>query len=156
VSYERRLLVFLSVASFFEGYDYLALAQLLPNVRAEFGLSRVEGASMVGVINLGTMVAYLLIRKADAVGRRRVLTWTIAGYTLASLVSGLATTAVTFALAQLVARVFLTAEWAVALVMAAEEFPAERRGSALGIIQASASLGSIACAELVPLLVRLP
>jgi MFS transporter, putative metabolite:H+ symporter len=156
VSYERRLLVFLSVASFFEGYDYLALAQLLPNVRAEFGLSRVEGASMVGVINLGTMIAYALIRKADAVGRRRVLTWTIAGYTLASLVSGLAPTALTFAAAQVVARVFLTAEWAVALVMAAEEFPAEKRGSALGIIQASASLGSIACAGLVPLLVKLP
>ena len=29
-SYQRRLLVFLSVATFFEGYDFFAITQLLP------------------------------------------------------------------------------------------------------------------------------
>ena len=37
--YHRRLFAFLSVASFFEGFDFMALGQLLPEVRAEMGLS---------------------------------------------------------------------------------------------------------------------
>jgi MFS transporter, putative metabolite:H+ symporter len=122
--YQRRLLIFLSVASFFEGYDFLALAQLLPNIRAHFGLSPTEGGALVMVVNAGTMIAYVLVRQADRWGRKRVLSITIAGYTLASFLSGLAPNAWLFALGQLVARVFLIGEWAVAMVVAAEEFPA--------------------------------
>lgn len=154
--YERRLLVFLSVASFFEGYDFLALAQLLPNIRAHYGLTPSEGGLLVTVVNAGTMVAYLLVRLADKFGRKTVLGITIAGYTVASLASGLAPNAWVFALFQLLARVFLIGEWAVAMVVAAEEFPAERRGSAMGIIQAASTLGAIACAGVVPLLLQLP
>jgi putative MFS transporter len=154
-SYNRRLLFFLSVASFFEGYDLIAMSQLLPNIRAHYGLSPTEGGLMVGVVNVGTMIAYVLVRKADRWGRKSVLSITILGYAIASFLSGLAPSAWTFALAQLLARIFLIGEWAIALVVAAEEFPAHRRGSAMGIIQASASLGSIACAALVPLLLKI-
>lgn len=37
-TWQRRLLVFLGVATFFEGYDMLALAQILPSLRAEMNL----------------------------------------------------------------------------------------------------------------------
>jgi len=155
-SYHRRLLFFLSVASFFEGYDFLALAQLLPNIREHFHLSEGEGGLLVTVVNAGTMIAYFLVRKADRWGRKKALSITIAGYTIASLLSGLAPTAWSFALGQLLARVFLIAEWAIAMVVAAEEFPAKRRASAMGIIQASSTLGAVACAGLVPILIKLP
>ncbi len=155
-SYHRRLLAFLSVAAFFEGYDFLALAQLLPNLREHYGLSPSQGGLLVSVVNSGTMIAYALVRLADRLGRARVMSITIAGYTVMSLISGFAPNALLFAAAQLLARIFLIGEWAVSLVMAAEEFPAERRGSALGIIQASSSLGAVACAGLVPLLVKSP
>ncbi len=154
--YRRKLLVFLSVASFFEGYDFFALAMLLPNIRADFGLSPKLGGAMLSLVNAGTTVAYLLVRKADKWGRKRVLSLTILGYTVMSLVSGLAPGPLLFAFAQLGARVFLIAEWAVAMVVAAEEFPAHQRGSAMGIIQASSSLGSIVCAGVVPMLLKLP
>ena len=65
-SYQRRLFVFLSVATFFEGYDFMALTQILPELRADFGLDRTAGGILLGVINVGTVIAYLLIRKADA------------------------------------------------------------------------------------------
>ncbi len=84
-SYQRRLIFFLSVATFFEGYDYFALAQILPTLRAEFNLSQSGAGWLVAVINFGTMIAAILVRRADAWGRRRVLTVTITGYTLASL-----------------------------------------------------------------------
>ncbi len=155
-AYHRRLLVFLSVASFFEGYDFFAFAQLLPNIRAHYGLTAAEGGALVAFVSAGTMIAYVLVRTADRWGRKRVLSLTILGYAVCSFLSGLAPNALTFGILQLLARVFLIGEWAVAMVVAAEEFPAERRGSAMGIIQGASTLGAIVCAGVVPLLLKLP
>lgn len=155
-SAQRRLVVFLSVATFFEGYDFLALAQLLPELRAEFGLDEAAGGLLVTVANLGTVVAFLVVRQADRLGRRAVLAATILGYTLCSLLSAAAPDAWTFGIAQFLARIFLIGEWVIAMVYAAEEFPADRRGFIIGIIQACTSLGAVACAALVPVLVTLP
>ena len=152
--YQRRLLVFLSVATFFEGYDFLALAQILPNLRDDMGLPIEWGGYIIGTINVGTILAFWIVRRADVWGRRRVLTVTIAGYTLFTFLSGFAPNVYVFVLAQLVARVFLLGEWAVSMMIAAEEFPAERRGFAIGIVQAFSSLGSIFCAGVVPLLLK--
>ncbi|WP_437511128.1 MFS transporter [Sorangium sp. So ce1099] len=154
--YQRRLFWFLSVASFFEGYDYLALTQILPNFGAQMGLAARHEGLLVGVINSGTMIAYLLVRKADEWGRRRVLTITIAGYTLFSVLTGFAPNVYVFAVCQLLARIFLIGEWAVSTVYAAEEYPSDRRGMVIGVIQAFSSLGSIVCAGVVPLLLSTP
>ncbi len=153
-SYQRRLVAFLSVATFFEGYDFFALAQILPSLRAEFELEPSEIGLLLTVVNVGTVLAAGLVRLADRWGRRTVLTITILGYTLCSLLTALTHDAVSFGLTQLAARIFLIGEWAVANVVAAEEFPAERRGFVLGVIQTSASLGGIACAALVPTLLH--
>lgn len=152
--YQRRLFVFLGVATFFEGYDFLALTQILPNLRAELSLSREAAGAMVAFINLGTVIAYVLVRYADRWGRRRVLSATIAGYTVATGLSGLAPNAYVFAALQLMARVFLIGEWATSLVYAAEEFPADRRGMVIGAINAFSSLGAVLCAGTVPLLLK--
>lgn len=154
--YQRRLLAFLSVATFFEGYDFFALTQILPNLRRDLGISPEQAGYLVSLINAGTVIAYLLVRRADRWGRRRVLTVTIAGYTVFTAVSGLAGSAIVFGLCQLSARIFLIAEWAVSQVIAAEEFPADRRGFVIGLVSAFASLGSVICAGVVPQLLKTP
>lgn len=154
--YQRRLFIFLGVASLFEGYDFFALTQILPNLRADMKLG-VQGAGLlVTFINLGTLIAYLLVRKADRWGRRRVLTVTIAGYAVFTGLSGLAPNVFAFGALQMLARVFLMAEWATSMVIAAEEFPASRRGTVIGIVSAMSSLGSIVCAGIVPVLLKTP
>lgn len=153
-SYQRKLLAFLSVATFFEGFDFFAMSQVLPLLRAEWSLGKDQAGLLVSSINVGTIAAYFLVRKADRWGRRRVLNLTIVGYMTMSLLSGLAPSPYFFAVAQAVARVFLIAEWAVALIYAAEEFPASRRGLVIGLVQANSSLGAIVCAGVVPLLSR--
>jgi len=155
-AYQRRLFVFLSVATFFEGFDYIALTQLLPSLRAQFGLDYGAGQWLVSFINLGAIASYALIRRADAVGRKPVLGLTIAGYTLFSLLSALAFDATSFGLAQLCARTCLLAEYAVSMVVVIEEFPKERRAFAIGVIQGINSLGAIVCAGVVPLLLKTP
>ena len=152
--YQKRLFVFLSVATFFEGYDFTALSQILPNLQAEMGLSEAAVGMLGSAISLGTIVAYVLVRLADRWGRRRVLTTTILGYALFTFVTGLSRTPYEFALFQFIARVFLIAEWALSMVIAAEEYPAERRGFMLGMIQACNSLGSITCVVIAPVLLN--
>ncbi|MCO4773114.1 MAG: MFS transporter [Deltaproteobacteria bacterium] len=153
--YQIKLFVFLSVATLFEGYDFFALAQVLDNIQVEFSLSKFEVTALTAFINAGTILAYLLVRKADRWGRKRVLTITILGYTLFTLLSGLSTTVWAFAITQFIARMFLIAEWATAMVYAAEEFPADRRGMVIGVLQAFSSLGAIVCAGVVPMLLKL-
>jgi len=151
-SYQRRLLAFLSVASFFEGYDFFALTQILPNLRADLHVGIAGGGLLVGFINVGTILAFILARKADRWGRKPVLTATIAGYTVFTFLSGLSPNVYVFAVLQMIARIFLIAEWATSMVIAAEEFPAKGRGTALGVVSAAAGFGAIVCAGVVPLL----
>ncbi len=152
--YQKRLFLFLSVATFFEGYDFLALTQILPNLRADLDLPPSASGYLIGFINFGTILAFWIVRKADVWGRKRVLTITIAGYTLCTFASGLAPNVWVFAVLQLVARIFLIGEWAISMVIAAEEFPAARRGMVMGVIQGCSSLGAIFCAGVVPLLLN--
>lgn len=155
-AYQIRLFVFLSVATFFEGYDFFALTQILPNLRADMGLGKAEAGTLIAFINLGPVLAYFLVRQADHLGRRRMLTYTIAGYTIFTFLTGFAPNAILFAGCQIAARTFLVAEWAISTVYAAEEFPAERRGMVIGVISACSSLGGIVCAGVVPLILHLP
>jgi len=151
--YHRRLFVFLSVASFFEGFDYYALAQLLPELRAAFALSVPQGTQLASFINIGMVLSFFLARQGDRFGRRRLLSWTITGYMICTALSALAPTVAVFAVCQLLARLFQSAEVATVMVFAAEEFPADRRGFVLGVIQGVSSLGAIVCAGVTPLLI---
>jgi len=152
--YQRRLFIFLSVATFFEGYDFIALSQILPNLRTDFGLSESDGGMLGSVISLGTMVSYILVRKADRWGRRRTLIFTIAGYSTFTFLSAMSQGPYDFTAYQFTARVFLIAQWAVGMIYAAEEYPAGRRGFVIGVIQASNSLGVVTCAAVVPYLLQ--
>ena len=42
-AYQKRLFAFLSVATFFEGYDFFAISQLLPSIRETYGLDARHG-----------------------------------------------------------------------------------------------------------------
>jgi putative MFS transporter len=153
-SYQKWLFFFLSVATFFEGYDLFALAQILPNLRADMDLTPAHAGILVAVTNVGTVLAYVLVDRADRWGRRRVMTITITGYTLFSPLTAFSPNVWMFAFFQLCARIFLIGEYAVAMVYAAEEYPADRRGMVIGVIQGCASLGAIVCAGIVPLLLQ--
>ncbi len=153
-SYQRRLVVFLSVATFFEGFDFIALTQVLPTVQREMHLDQTASGILLSVTNAGTVLAYVLVRLADRVGRRRLLFVTILGYTLSTALTAASVTVWDFALWQFSARVFLIAEYAVSMVLAAEELPADRRATIIGVLQGASSLGAVMCAGIVPLLLK--
>lgn len=153
-SYLRRLLGFLCMVALFDGYDLYAISQTLPELRAAFGLSPTAGSRLLAVANLGTIAAFLLVRLADRFGRRPLLLLCVTGYSSAALLSALAPGPELFLLGQFAGRFFLVSALAMVVLYASEEYPADRRGRIIGIIQACYSLGAILCAGLTPRLLQ--
>lgn len=141
--YLRLLLLLLLSAAFFDGYDAQVGALLLPQIQASFHVS----TAAIGVahipIALGQLVSFLGVLAADRVGRRPLLIWTVAGYTVFTGLTALAPTLVVYAGCQFLAQVFLGAEYGVAVAVVMEEFPTERRGGALGALLTLGPVGAV-------------
>lgn len=140
----RRPLLLLAPATFFEGYDNFVLALALPLIRDEFGVSVGRLGLITSIVFAGSFGMFLLLPLADRVGRRPVLAVTIAGYTIATFATAFSRGLVDLAVYQFVARVFLSAEYALATIVLVETIPEERRGRALGLLTSMAALGQAA------------
>src|SRR5437764_5343657 len=149
--YLRLLLILLVSATFFEGYDSSILAPLLPNIQATFHVSE----ALLGLtripIELGLFVAFFVARLSDRVGRRPLLLWSVVGYTVFAGLTALSWNIWAFTFFQFGSRVFLGAEFAVAITMVVEEFPVARRARALGTLLTFEGLGTIMVALLLGL-----
>ena len=143
-----RLLTALGAASFFEGYDVNIVIVALPQIRETFHLTQGQASLWLSVLYLGALPAMLVSRRADRIGRRRLLLFTIWAYTLSTAVTALAPNIVVFALLQFLARAFLIAEVAIAWTLIAEELPARSRGFGFGVLAMLAALGVGAAAML--------
>ncbi|MGH9071127.1 MAG: MFS transporter [Acidimicrobiales bacterium] len=143
-AYLRLLLVLLASASFFDGYDNEVSSLLLTNVQHSFGAS----VTTLGLIHIpiaaGQFVAFFAVFASDRIGRRPLLCWTILGYTAFTVATAFSFSIWAFAGFQFGAQTFTAAEFAVAVALVVEEFPAERRGRALGTLLAMAPLGAVA------------
>jgi putative MFS transporter len=149
-------LLFISVAAFFDGFDFVAITQILPNLRLDLGLNEFQGGLLISFINIGAIISYFLLRLTDKFGRYRLLNITIIGYTISTFFSGIAPEIYSFAIFQLFARIFLIAEVSIAIIYASEEFSAGERGFVIGLVQGFLSLGMISCAAIIPMLLKLP
>lgn len=146
--YLRLLLTLLVSAAFFEGYDISILALLLPNIQSTFQVSEaVLGLTRIP-IEMGLFAAFFVTRLADRIGRKPILLWSVVGYTFFTAATALSWDIWSFAFFQFASRVFLGAEYAVGITMVVEEFPAHRRGRALGTMLTFNALGTIAVAVL--------
>ena len=91
------------MSTFFDGYDFIAVSQILPEIREEWGFDEVGAGILIAVINFGTMISFALVAKADRWGRRRVMMVCIAGYTIGSFLTAFSPNVWTFAFFQFVA-----------------------------------------------------
>jgi putative MFS transporter len=142
-AYRRKLLVLLSAATFFEGYDNFVLAFVLSLVLGDLGGSEAQAGWIRAITGLGTVVAFLLASQADRIGRKRLLLITIVGYTASAFLTALSPNLAFLTGAQFLAQVFLGAEWAVAITIIVEDFPSGERGTTLGIVTSMNTLGGI-------------
>jgi MFS family permease len=140
----RRLLILASTMVFFDVAFYAAIAPLLPDYVAEFGLSKAEAGILAASYAAGTLFASLpagLV--ATRVGPRRTV---ISGLLLlgaSSLVFGLAHDIVLLDTARFAQGVSGALIWSGALTWLITTAPPERRGSVIGTALGTAVAGAL-------------
>ena len=137
----RFLLFILGFTAFFDGFDRGIIQVALPQIRDSFDLSQSQMSTWLMFVYLGALPALFLTRAADKTGRKKLLVVSIVGYMTATAVTALAPTIELFVAAQFVARLFLNAEHALVLTLAAEELPARARGFGFGYLAMQLALG---------------
>lgn len=128
-------------AHFFDVYDEALLSLALRQIQRGLAIAGADLGFVLSVIRMGYLGALLITPFADVFGRRRMLLYTIVGYTLFTLLSAVAPDTATFVAAQVLARACAGAEVVVAVVIVAEEVTAGVRGWAIGLLGALAGMG---------------
>ncbi len=140
----RRLLILASTMVFFDVAFYAAIAPLLPDYVAEFGLSKAQAGILAAAYAAGTLIASLpagLV--ATWVGPRRTV---IAGLLLlgvSSLVFGLGHEILLLDGARFAQGVAGALIWSGALTWLITTAPPERRGSVIGTALGTAVAGAL-------------
>jgi MFS family permease len=132
--HERKVLLPLALTGFFETYDVALLTLGAPVLARGLGLSIGVFGFGVAIIRLASLGSIPVLRMADRLGRRMLLFVSLALFTVATGMTALATGLVMFVALQMVARVFLATESALASLVIAEEFRPHRRGAGLSVL----------------------
>ncbi|MFI5314558.1 MAG: MFS transporter [Myxococcota bacterium] len=144
------LFLLLSTATLFDGFDAATVSFAGPDVCKSLGISDAQWGPLIGLTRLGVMASFFFVFFADTFGRRRMMMFTIVGFTVANFATGLVTTKTQFVLVQLVARLFLTAEFSLAIIMVGEEFPARIRGFSIAVLTSLGTVGVMLMSKLQP------
>ncbi len=130
-----------STAGFFDQYDRALLSLALKQIQAGLKIAESHIGPMLSLIRLGYLLSLLMTPFADVFGRRRLLLYTVVGYTIFTGLIAIAPNERTFVAFQIIARAFAGAEAAIAMVIVAEEVDAAYRGWAIGLLSAVSSSG---------------
>lgn len=131
---EWQLLGLLGTAGFFNRYDEGLLSLLLVQIQADLGFAEASLGWLGSAIELGAIPSLALLVLADRWGRRPILLGTILGYTVCTVATALAPSAGFFLASQLLARMFLGAEFGLAIVVAVEELRPTNRAFGVAIL----------------------
>lgn len=151
-AYHRLLFPLLALCTLFEGFDTKLASLVLPVIGREFGAGPEALGDALAASSLGMMAAFLVMRVADRAGRRPVFLVSVAGYAALTLATAFAPSLAWFTALQVLARLLMVVELALAYVILSEELPPDARGRANGLLGAFASVGaSIPALLLAPL-----
>lgn len=140
----RRLLILVSAMVFFDVAFYAAIAPLLPDYVAEYGLSKAEAGILAASYAAGTLIASLpagLV--ATRLGPRRTVIGGLLLLGLASVAFGFGREIGLLDAARFAQGVAGALIWSGALTWLVTTTPAERRGSVIGTVLGTAVAGAL-------------
>ena len=137
-----RMLGLVSAVSFFQTYDLYLMSLNLKQIQQDLGIAESSLGMLGSLIRSGALLALFIVPCADRFGRRSVLLWTIAIYTLMTALTALAPNVESFIALQFLARIFAVAEGLIATVVIVEEFAPENRGWGIGAASALQACGA--------------
>jgi len=137
-----RVLGLIAFVTIFDQYDLGLFSLALKQIQADLSVPEARLGELAALVRLGALPALILTVFADHVGRRRVLVWTIAAYTLLTAATALSPNIATFVVLQFLARTFAVTEVSLAFVVIAEELDPEHRGWGMGALAALSAVGN--------------
>jgi len=79
---QRRVFWIASTAGFFDQYDRALLSLALKQIQTGLKIAESQLGSVLSIIRLGYLLSLLMTPFADVFGRRRLLLYTVFGYTI--------------------------------------------------------------------------
>jgi MFS transporter, putative metabolite:H+ symporter len=138
------LMAMLMSATVFDAFNIAILSTVAPIIQQVHGLSHTQWGLVNLVIRVGALVSFFVLILADRFGRRPVITVTVLGYALFTGLTGWSRSIEAFTLWQFCARIFLAAEFALALIIIGEEYPTRWRSFGISLLAGVGALGTIA------------
>ncbi len=139
-----------------DGMDVMLYSFALTSIQREFHLSSAQAGGLASVTLLASGVGGVLFGYlADTCGRARALIYSILTYSVFTALAARSGGITEFLLWRILVGIGLGGEWAAGSVLVAEEWPAEHRGKAVGLVQSSWALGYIAAAVLASVILPL-
>ena len=138
---QRRTFAVVAAAGFFNNYDGALLSLAIEQIQHGLAVSERTLGRMASVITLGSLLAPIITSQADRRGRRKLLLFTFAMFSLLSGLTAFARGVPTFVILKFLTITFSSAEGAIALVIVVEEMNADVRGLTVGMLGAISAGG---------------
>ncbi|HEY8120836.1 MAG TPA: MFS transporter, partial [Myxococcota bacterium] len=148
--YHVTLLALLGIATLYEGFDASMLTLASPDVMRTLGISTSEWGTLYMLTRAGIIGSFFFLMCADRFGRKPLLLFTVAGFAIASGATAFVETKAEFVLWQTFARLFLQAQYGLAIIMAGEELPTALRARGITILTGLATVGTLTMAKVQP------
>jgi len=137
------LMAMLVSATVCDAFNFAIIGTVAPIVQTEYGLTNTQWGLVNLIIRLGAPLSFFIIMLADRFGRRPLITLTVLGLAVFTGLTGLSGSVEVFTAWQFCARVFLVAEYALALIIIGEEYPTRWRSMGISLLGGIGALGTI-------------
>ncbi len=138
---QRRTFAAICAAGFFNNYDGALLSLAIEQIQRGLAISNRALGRIASIITLGSLLAPIITSQADRRGRRKLLLFTFAMFSILSGLTAFARGVPTFVMLKFLTITFSSAEGAIALVIVVEEMNADVRGLSVGMLGAISAGG---------------
>lgn len=128
----------------FEGYDVTIFHLCTPDIARTLHMDDATVGLVASIVRFGGMLAFFVVVMSDRVGRKPIVAATVLLYAAFTFLTAISRGIVTFAIFQASAQIFLSAEFAVAVIMISEEFPDSSRGRGVAVLHMVGLIGVVA------------
>lgn len=142
--------ILLSLAAGLNYMDRNTLAILASTIEKELQFNDADYANITAAFVLSYTIMYAISgRIVDKIGSKRGLSWAVGGWSVVSILHGLARTVSQFSIARLFLGITESANFPAGVKSVTEWFPLRERALAIGIFNAGAALGAAIAAPVV-------